>query len=450
MAFTANKSRVFPRQFNHVYPSAARGEGAYLFDTSGKPYLDASGGAAVSCLGHGHPKVIEAIKSQLDKIAFAHTAFFTNDVTEELAQFLTDRAPEGFGRVYFLSGGSEANETAIKLARQCHLEQGNSDRSHYISRHQSYHGNTVGTLSLCGNPARRAPFEPILMPNVSHIPPCYAYRHRREDESLEAYGLRAAGELETEIERVGPGNVAAFVAETVVGATLGAVTPAPGYFKEIRRICDQHGVFMILDEVMSGMGRTGHLFACLAEGVVPDMISIAKGLGGGYQPIGALLVRDDLVEVIEKGSGAFMHGHTYIGHATACSAALAVQKIIDEENLLDRVQSIGTRLRSALVERLGGHEYIGDIRGCGLFLGIELVQDKTNKQPFPKSRKLAAGIKNAAMDNGLICYPGSGTADGKDGDHILLAPPFILPEEAIGELTDKLARSINQALEETA
>ena len=448
MAVTANKSRVFPRQFHHAYPSAVRGKGAYLFDGSGKAYLDASGGAAVSCLGHGHPRIIAAIKAQLDRMAFAHTAFFTNDTTEELAQNLCDHAPDGFSRVYFLSGGSEANETALKLARQVHVERGEGGRSHYISRLQSYHGNTIGTLSLGGNMLRREPFEPILMSNISHIPPCFAYRCKRDDESLEDYGLRAAGELEKEIEKRGPGKVAAFVAETVVGASLGAATAAPGYFKEIRRICDRHGVFMILDEVMCGMGRTGHLFACEAEGVVPDMITIAKGLGGGYQPIGAVLVRDDLVDTIENGSGSFMHGHTYIGHATACAAALAVQKTIEEDNLLERVQTIGTKLRTALAGALGTHENVGDIRGRGLFLGIELVEDRQSKQPFAKACKLAARIKDAAMDNGLVCYPSNGTADGRDGDHVLLAPPFILPEEAIDELSDKLTRSIDQALEQ--
>ncbi len=447
MAVTANKSRVFPRQFNHAYPSAARGQGAYLFDTTGKAYLDASGGAAVSCLGHGHPKVIAAIKAQLDKMAFAHTAFFTNEPAEELAQFLTDRAPAGFGRAYFLSGGSEANETAMKLARQVHLERGHDEKHHYIARHQSYHGNTIGTLSLCGYPARREPFAPILMPNISHIDPCYAYRHQHEGESLEDYGLRAAGELEKEILRVGPDKVAAFFAETVVGSTLGAVTAAPGYFKEIRRICDTYNVFMVLDEVMAGMGRTGHTFACLAEDVVPDMISVAKGLGGGYQPISALLVRDDLVETIEGGSGAFMHGHTYIGHATACSAALAVQKIIEDENLLERVNTIGAKLREALEQRLGDHPHVGDIRGRGMFFGVELVEDRTTKRPFARANAIAGRLKKIAQNNGLICYPDCGTMDGVDGDHIMLAPPFILPEEAIDELVDKLAMSIDQVLE---
>ncbi len=447
MTISANKSRVFPRQFNHAYPVAARGEGAYLFDSTGKAYLDASGGAAVSCLGHGHPRVIAAIKAQLDTIAFAHTSFFTTEVTEELAQFLIERAPAGFGRAYFLSGGSEANETAMKLARQVHLERGHTEKSHFIARHQSYHGNTVGTLSLCGYPARRRPFEPILLPNVSHIAPCYAYRHQRDDESLEDYGLRAAGELEQEILRVGPEKVAAFFAETVVGSTLGVVVAAPGYFKEIRRICDKYDVFMVLDEVMSGMGRTGHLFACSAEGVVPDMISVAKGLGGGYQPISALLVHEALVETVENGSGTFMHGHTYIGHATACSAALAVQKVIEEDNLLERVQNIGAKIHDGLEQRLGNHPHVGDIRGRGLFLGVELVHDKATKQPFPRANAIAGRLKKTAQKNGLICYPDCGTKDGHDGDHIMLAPPFILPEQAIDELIDKLAMSIDEVLE---
>jgi adenosylmethionine-8-amino-7-oxononanoate aminotransferase len=444
MALASNQTRVFHRHLKTAYPTAESSAGAWIVDGQGERYLDASGGAAVSCLGHGHPKVIQAIKDQLDRMAFAHTAFFTSEPAETLADLLVSKAPEGFGRVYFLSGGSEANEAALKLARQIQLERGRGSRDHFVSRLMSYHGNTIGALSVGGNLARRKPFAPILMPNVSHIPPCYAYRHRRDGETETDYGLRAAGELEKEILRVGPDKVIAFIAETVVGATLGVVPPAPGYFREIRRICDEHGVLMILDEVMCGMGRTGTLFACEQDGVSPDMIAIAKGLGGGYQPIGALMVREDLVAELEAGTGFFQHGHTYIGHATACAAGLAVQQVIEEENLLEQVRDRGTLIRSLLAERLGEHPNVGDIRGRGLFIGVELVKDRDTKAPF--ETPVSGKVKAAAMANRLICYPGSGSVDGDLGDHVLLAPPYIMSEEQAGEIVERLARSIEAAI----
>ena len=442
----SNASRVFHRSLLADYPSAVGGEGVYLIDDKGERYLDASGGAAVSCLGHGNRRVIEAIKAQLDRVAFAHTAFFTNGPAEELAEWLSARAPEGFGRTYFLSGGSEANEAALKLARQIQIERGEPGRDRFVSRLQSYHGNTLGALSVGGNLLRRKPFEPILLDCVSHIAPCYEYRHAEDGESGEEYGLRAAGALEEELLRVGPDRVIAFIAETVVGATLGVVPPAPGYFREIRRICDKYGVLLILDEVMSGMGRTGTLFACEQDGISPDMISIAKGLGGGYQPIGGLMVREDLVDLIEKGTGFFQHGHTYIGHATACAAALAVQQVFEEDGLLANVRETGEHLRARLRERFGDHPNVGDIRGRGLFVGVELVEDRATKAPFDPGRKISAKLKTAAMANRLICYPGSGGVDGRSGDHVLLAPPFIFTSENVDELVDKLAASLDQAL----
>jgi adenosylmethionine-8-amino-7-oxononanoate aminotransferase len=441
-------SYVFPRHTKAKYPTAVGGEGPYLIDSAGKRYIDASGGAAVSCLGHGHPAVIKAIKDQVDRIAYAHSAFFTTEASEALAEHLIKRAPGDLARVYFVSGGSEANETALKLARQYHLERGDSSRSHFIARLQSYHGNTLGALSVGGNAARRAPYQPLLSP-ASHIDPCYAYRHQRHDESEEAYGRRVADALEAEILRVGPEKVAAFIAEPVVGATLGAVPSVTGYFKRIREICDQYGVLLILDEVMCGMGRTGSLFACEQDGIAPDILTCAKGLGGGYQPIGATLCSAKIYDAIAGGSGAFEHGFTYIGHATACAAALAVQKTIEGEKLLDNVRHQGAALREALEARFGNHHHIGDIRGRGLFIGLELVADRTTKEPFDPALKINAKIKQRAMDEGMVCYPAGGTADGKRGDHVLLAPSFIVQQPHLDEIVDKLGRAVDSVLAET-
>jgi adenosylmethionine-8-amino-7-oxononanoate aminotransferase len=439
-------SHVFHRHLKADYPTAVTGRGVWLEDADGKRYLDASGGAAVSCLGHGHPRVVAAIQRQAAELAFAHTLFFTNRPAEDLAERLIETAPDGMGRVYFTSGGSEANEAAMKLARQVMVERGQPQRRHFIAREQSYHGNTLGVLALGGNPGRKRAYGPILADNVSHIPPAYAYRHAETGESEADYARRAAGYLEAEIKRVGSDKVIAFFAETVVGATLGCVPPPTGYFREIRAICDKYGVLLVLDEVMSGMGRTGYAFACLEDGVVPDIITCAKGLGGGMQPIGATLVRTDLVEAIESGSGFFQHGHTYIGHATACAAALEVQNVVRDDKLLDGVKARGRTLRAALDETFGQHPHIGDIRGRGLFRGLELVEDRTSKAPFAPTKGLAAKIRLAAMDHGLICYPGSGTADGTAGDHILLAPPFIASDDDIAEIVTRLAATLETVL----
>ena len=438
-------SHIFPRHTKTLPPVAARGEGCYLYDESGKQYLDASGGAAVSCLGHGDQTVINAVKAQLDKLAYAHTGFFTSEPAETLADLLIEHAPGDLDRVYLVSGGSEAMEAALKLARQYFVEKGETGRGRLIARKQSYHGNTMGALSAGGNEWRRAQFGPLLI-DMSHIDPCYAYRLKRDDESLEDYGLRAANLLEEELLRVGPENVMAFAAEPVVGATAGALTPAPGYFKRIREICDQYGILLILDEVMCGMGRTGSLFACEQDGVAPDILCIAKGLGAGYQPIGAMLCTRQIYETIEHGSGFFQHGHTYLGHPTAAAAGVAVVSSMLKRDLVGRAKSQGESLMRALNETFGQHANIGDIRGRGLFQGIELVADRDSKTPFDPSRKIAARIKAAAFEEGLICYPMSGTIDGKNGDHVLLAPPFIIEDGQIGELVDKLGRAIETAL----
>lgn len=437
-------NHIFPRHTKVQPPVVSRGQGCYLFDQSGKRYLDGSGGAAVSCLGHGDADVIAAIKSQLDKIAFAHTGFFTSEPAESLADLLIAKAPEGIDRVYFVSGGSEATEAAIKLARQYFVEKGEPGRARLIARKQSYHGNTIGALSAGGNEWRRAQFGPLLL-DVSHIDPCYEYRLRRPDETPEAYGLRAADALEAEILRVGPETVMAFMAEPVVGATAGAVPSAPGYFRRIREICDRYGILLILDEVMCGMGRTGTLFASEQDGVRPDIIAIAKGLGGGYQPLGAMLCSGEIYKAIENGSGFFQHGHTYMGHPAACAAGLAVVNAIQKRRLLPRVGEMGALLKDRLRDRFGQHPNVGDIRGRGLFVGVELVQDRETKASFAPSDRIAPKIKAATFDAGLICYPMSGTIDGRTGDHVLLAPPYIITPEQIEELIDKLAVGISAA-----
>ncbi|QBK31414.1 aspartate aminotransferase family protein [Roseitalea porphyridii] len=426
-------------------PVAARGEGCYIFDDAGRAYLDGSGGAAVSCLGHSDPDVRAAMHAQLDRIAFAHTGFFTSEPAEELAALLCAHAPEGIGKVYLLSGGSEAVEAAIKLARQYFLETGQPDRHRLIARRQSYHGNTLGALAAGGNAWRREKYAPLLV-ETHHIAPCFEYHFRGDDESAFDYGQRVANELDAEIERLGPETVMAFIAEPVVGATAGAVPAVEGYFRRIREICDRHGVLLILDEVMCGMGRTGTLFACEQDGIAPDIVTIAKGLGAGYAPIGAMLCSDTIHAAIASGSGSFQHGHTYHGHPLAAAAGRAVLGAILDRGLLDQVQTRGQTLSAALDARFGQHPPVGDIRGRGLFRGLELVEDRTTKQSFDPARRLHAKIKAAAMDEGLICYPAGGTVDGRNGDHVLLAPPFIISEDEIGMLVDRLARAVDTAL----
>jgi len=400
----------------------------------------------VSCLGHGDADVIAAVQKQVAALAFAHTGFLTSDPAEALAALLAQHAPSTLDKVYFVSGGSEATEAALKLARQYFVEVGQPQRRHLIARKQSYHGNTIGALSAGGNELRKRPFAPLLV-EVSHIAPCYEYTLRDEKESAAEYGLRAAQELEDEVLRLGPETVMAFMAEPVVGATLGAVPAVKGYFKRIREICDRYGVLLILDEVMCGMGRTGHLFACEAEGISPDILCIAKGLGAGYQPIGAMLCTDAIYNSIKAGSGFFQHGHTYLGHPVATAAALAVVSKILDQHLTERSLRQGDKLSSALHECFGQHPHVGDIRGRGLFQAIELVADCETKQPFDPSMGLAGKIKSAAFEAGLICYPMPGTRDGQSGDHVLLAPPFIITDKQIEELVSKLDMSLKNSLE---
>ena len=426
-------------------PTAVRGEGCYIYDAEGRAYLDGSGGAAVSCLGHSDEGVRGAIHRQLDALAFAHTGFFTSEPAEALADLLIAHAPEGIERVYLLSGGSEAVEAAIKLARQYFLETGEPARHRVIARRQSYHGNTLGALAAGGNAWRREKYAPLLV-ETSHVAPCFEYRERREDESAWEYGQRAANELEAEIERLGPETVMAFVAEPVVGATAGAVPAVEGYFARIREICDRHGVLLILDEVMCGMGRTGRLFACEHDGIAPDIVTVAKGLGAGYAPIGAMLCSGRIYDAVASGTGSFQHGHTYHGHPLAAAAGHAVLDAILSRDLLAAVRTRGETLAAALDETFGQNPHVGDVRGRGLFRAIELVEDRETKRPFDPARKLHARVKAAAMDEGLICYPAGGTVDGRAGDHVLLAPPFVIEDAQIAELTDKLDRALGRAL----
>ena len=438
-------STVFHRMPKKTLPVAVAGDGIEIVDATGKRYIDACGGAAVSCLGHSNARVIEAIRRQSQQLPYAHTSFFTTEPAEALADRLVAAAPQGLEHVYFVSGGSEAIEAALKLARQYFVETGQPQRRHFIARRQSYHGNTLGALAIGGNAWRREPFLPLLI-ETHHVSPCYAYRERLADETDAAYAQRLADELEQKILTLGPDTVAAFVAETVVGATAGAVPPVRDYFRKIRAVCDRYGVLLILDEIMSGMGRTGHLYACDEDGVAPDLLTIAKGLGAGYQPIGATLVSAKIYDAIVGGSGFFQHGHTYIGHATACAAALEVQNVIAEDNLLANVQARGEQLRAQLRTHYAQHPHIGDVRGRGLFVGIELVRDRATKVPFDPALKLHAAVRNESFSRGLMVYPMGGTVDGKIGDHVLLAPPFICTARDIDTIVERLTDAIDAAL----
>ena len=438
-------THVFHRAPRKSLPMAIAGDGIEIIDSAGKRYIDACGGAAVSCLGHSNQRVIDAIKRQAQQLPYAHSAFFTTQPAEELAERLVNAAPKGLDHVYFVSGGSEAIEAALKLARQYFVEKGQPQRRHFIARRQSYHGKTLGALAIGGNAWRREPFLPILI-EAHHVSPCYAYREQAQNETEEAFAQRLADELESKILALGPDTVAAFIAETVVGATAGAVPPVREYFKKIRAVCDRYGVLLILDEIMSGMGRTGYLYACEEDGVTPDILTIAKGLGAGYQPIGATLVSDKIYRTVVAGSGFFQHGHTYIGHATACAAALEVLRVIAAEKLLGNVKARGEQLRTRLRSHYGDHPHVGDIRGRGLFVGVEFVQNRDTKQAFEPSKKLHVAIKDCAMQRGLMVYPMGGTIDGVTGDHVLLAPPYICTEKQIDAIVERLTDAVDAAL----
>lgn len=434
-------SHVLRRSLTADQPTIVRGEGSYLIDDTGKRYLDACGGAAVSCLGHDNKAVRDAVTAQMNTLSFAHTGLFTNEPAERLADFLIARAPEGTGegRVMYLGSGSEAMEAAMKLARQYHLERGDTARTRFIARAPSYHGNTLGALAVGGHAGRRAPFAEMLI-DVEHIDAAYAYRMQGNAESEAEFARRMADQLEERLIKMGPESVAAFIAEPVVGASLGSQPAPAGYFRRIREICDAHGVLYIADEVMCGMGRTGSLFALEQEGIAADITTIAKGLGAGYQPIAAVMASEKVIAAILAGSGKLWNGHTYMSHAVATAGAMAVMQEIEDRNLLAAVKRLGTRLENGLRARLGQHAHVGDIRGRGLFWSIELVANRNTKAPFDVKRNLAGRIQHTAMQAGVICYPSQGCADGTSGDHVLLAPCYTSTDAEIDTIIETLAQ----------
>jgi adenosylmethionine-8-amino-7-oxononanoate aminotransferase len=441
-------SRVLHRS-GAIPPVAVGGEGIYLHLADGTKVIDASGGAAVACLGHGNKRIAEAIGRQAATMAYAHTGTFISQPAEDLADIVLQDQPGGLTHAWFCSSGSEGNEAALKLARQYFVEIGQPQRTRFIGRRQGYHGTTLGALAAGGNMMRRKLYEPMLAQAFSLVSPCFAYRFKRDDETDAQYVDRLADELEAEFQRLGPGNVIAFLAETVVGATTGCATALPGYFKRMRAICDRHGALLILDEVMCGMGRTGTMHAWEQEGIAPDIQVIAKGLGSGYQPIGGLLIAGRIVEALHKGSGGFMHGQTYQAHPVACAAALEVQRIIREDNLLENVRAMGTRLETALTERFGNHRHVGDVRGRGLFWAIELVADRASKQVFDPELKLNERVKREALARGVATYPMGGTIDGIQGDHVIVAPPYISTAADIDTIVDCLGAAVDAAVATT-
>ncbi|WP_434722442.1 aspartate aminotransferase family protein [Mesorhizobium sp. RIZ17] len=439
-------TRIIQRTVHDRPPIAVSGEGIWLHLDDGRQVIDGSGGAAVACLGHGNKRVADAVAGQVGRMAYAHTGFFTSEPAEALADFLLADEPGGLTHAFFVSSGSEAMEAAIKLARQYFIEIGQPSRFRVIARRQSYHGVTLGGLSTGGHMARRAPYEPILSGAFSRVSPCFAYRYQSAVEGDERYVQRLAEELDAEFRRLGPETVTAFCAETVVGAATGCVAAVPGYFKAVREVCDRYGALLILDEVMSGMGRTGTLHAWEQEGVWPDIQAIAKGLGGGYQPIGGILVNGRIIEALRTGSGNFVHGQTYQSHPVACAAALEVQRIIREDNLLANVVDAGAELEALLIERFGNHRHVGDIRGRGLFRAIEFVADRVSKAPFERSLKLNERVKDQAFARGLCVYPSTGTADGLNGDHVIISPPYVVSKREIRMIVERLGDAVDAAL----
>jgi len=438
----ASGSSIFPRNFTKDYPVAVRGEGCWIISSGGRRFLDAAGQAAVVNIGHGVAEIGRAMAEQASQIAFAHTSQFHSAPAEKLAGRLIQLAPPNFqngGRVYFTSGGSEATETAIKLARQYHLECGQPQRYGVISRRQSYHGSTLGAMSVSGNVARRAPYQPLL-PEWGHVSECFAYHHAGSLKD-EDYGLACANDLEKFLRGPFGDSSAAFIFEPVVGATLGAAVPSAGYVERIGEICSKNKILLIADEIMSGMGRTGKPFAIQHWNVEPDMILVGKGIASGYAPLGAVLVSARVVEAFEHGSGTFQHGFTYQAHPVCTAAGNAVLDYLEVHGLFERAAIISKTLRDDL-EPLRSHPNVGDIRGMGLLTVIEFVRDKTSREPFPPSKNIAERVRQAAMEENVLTYPTQGCVDGLRGDHILLAPPFILNTEE----SALIARAIKSAL----
>lgn len=442
MAVITQQSLMYPP------PKVVTACGSFLTLEDGRVIIDGDGGAAVSCIGHSDPRVLDAMRNQGATVDYLWSGNFATDVAERLAELLLAEEPGGLTHAYFTGSGSEAIEAALKLARQHFVEAGEPDREHFIGRRQSFHGVTAGALSLSGHPARRAKFAPLLLPRFSHVSPCFPFREQREDEDDGTYVSRLAAELDSEIERLGPHKVAAFVAETIIGGTCGAVVPTKGYLTAIKRVCRRHGVLLILDEVMCGMGRAGLSYAWQDEDATPDIVAIGKSLAGGYQPLSAVLATRKVIDPIWRGGGRFIHGQTFQAHPIACAAAIAVQEIIVEEDLMENVRNRGARLREALRAELNDNEIVGDVRGKGFMIGIELVRERGRASPFPSSAKIAERLKAAALEKGLSLFAGSGTIDGYTGDHVLLAPSFRMDGATQDAIVERLIAAVAEVTRE--
>jgi adenosylmethionine-8-amino-7-oxononanoate aminotransferase len=429
-------------------PKIAYGRGIRLFDVRGKDYIDGSGGPAVYCLGHAHPEVNEAIKQQLDRVAHGYRYNFTSDPLEELTEIVASQCGPGYQRMIFTTGGSEAVESALKVALHFHTANGEPSRRRFIARRRSWHGNTLGALSVSEFKERREPFEGALIP-VSHLSSANTYRPPAGVAPSQV-AQYCARELEEEILRLGARNVAAFIFEPVVGAA-GGVVPAPeGYARLVGEICERHGVLMIADEVMCGAGRCGTWRALAHDGVRPDIMAVAKGLAGGYVPLGATIYHDRVASVLEERAGGPMTGHTFTAHTLACAAGVAVQRIVTRDRLVERVAKDGPGLMARLKERLGDIDALGDVRGRGFFVGLEFVADRASRRPFASTLGLHQGIRRRSLDNGLICYPMGGNVDGVAGDTVIIAPPYNATPAELDEIVDKLDLSVRQALVELA
>ncbi|CAF1420404.1 unnamed protein product [Adineta ricciae] len=458
-------SHVFHRSLTYEPLLAVRAEGNYIYLKDGRKILDGSGGAAVTSIGHGDKRVIASILDQLQTVDYVHSGTFSNKAAEELANELIEES--GMARVVFVSGGSEAIESAIKLTRQYHLENKQPERVNFIARKQSYHGNTLGALGLCRHTARRAPFLPYFSSCFHYVSPCFAYHYKLDNESDEGYVKRLADELEAKFQELGPNTVAAFFAETIVGATSGCTPAVPGYFKAMRDICDRHGALLVLDEIMCGVGRTGKMHAWQWEGLSspPDIQVLGKGLGGGYAPLAAVLMSNRVVNAFLAGSGAFNNGYTYQSHAVGCRAALEVIKIMKEDGLIEQCHQRGLFLEKILNEKLSDHAHVGDIRGRGLFWSVEFIKNKATKEMYPSTFLFIDSIIKECIERGgkcflcsirlyytymfhvVVIYPGSkGTADGVNGDHVLIAPPYTITEDELVFLVDSLKSSIEIVL----
>jgi len=425
-------------------PKVAWGKGSYVYDTVGKRYIDGSCGPAAYCIGHGNVEVNAAIARQLDKIAHGYRYTFTSDPLEELTEIIRAAAGNGLERMVFVTGGSEATESCLKIALQYHAARGAMSRRRFIARERSWHGNTLGALSVSGFKERRAPFEGALL-DVSHLSPVNTYRppvNVRADDVARA----CADELEQEILRIGADKVAAFIFEPVVGAAGGAVPAPAGYARAVREICDRYGVLMIADEVMCGTGRCGTWRALEHDGVVPDKMAIAKGLAGGYLPLGAAVYQRKVAEPIFAAHGAALTGHTFSAHTACCAAGVAVQTIIKRDGLIQRVRDNGPKLMQMVRDALHGIDAVGDIRGRGYFIGIEFVADRQTKEPFPAALLLFARIRQTAFDDGLICYPVGGNVDGVNGDIVIIAPPYNASDDELAEIVDKFGNAARKAL----